>query len=390
MNTDQVLIEIKEIIQDCHINFILGSGASMPFLSTLGNIEDLLTLLAIKKEEGTISTEQNKIIQVSLYKKYFDEVILKNLDILSNSELSKNVLNYYKVLLIELNSLLLNRKNPILNKKINLFTTNIDVFLEKSLESTTVEFNDGFSGRFNPIFNISNFNKSYSRTSLHYDNKSELPVFNLIKLHGSLTWDKTEDEIICFSSDLRNISTIKKVKIPPQNLLRIDEKSTIEELLTLSSQKKYTPTLDTFIGKYEKLAIVNPTKEKFKETILNRNYYDLLRIYSNELEKENSVLFVLGFSFSDEHIRDLTRMAADSNPTLKIFIFSHSNEISKGIQLIQNKSKNNNIIIICPPQKEDQNGNLVDEFKYDLNNFTQKIIHEISNQVNQNDEKLRT
>jgi len=39
--------------------------------------------------------------------------------------------------------------------------------------------------------------------------------------------------------------------------------------------------------------IVNPAKTKFEDTLLNQYYYDLLRIYSNELEKENSVLFVI-------------------------------------------------------------------------------------------------
>jgi hypothetical protein len=39
--------------------------------------------------------------------------------------------------------------------------------------------------------------------------------------------------------------------------------------------------------------IVNPSKKKFKDTVLNETHYDLLRIYNNELEKENSVLFVM-------------------------------------------------------------------------------------------------
>jgi hypothetical protein len=40
--------------------------------------------------------------------------------------------------------------------------------------------------------------------------------------------------------------------------------------------------------------IVNPSKKKFEDTVLNETHYDLLRIYNNELEKENSVLFVMG------------------------------------------------------------------------------------------------
>lgn len=66
--------------------------------------------------------------------------------------------------------------------------------------------------------------------------------------------------------------------------------------------------------------IVNPTKEKFSDTLLNKNYYELLRIFSNELEKENSLLVVNGFSFRDEHILDLVKRSM-VNPSLKILIF---------------------------------------------------------------------
>jgi hypothetical protein len=44
-------------------------------------------------------------------------------------------------------------------------------------------------------------------------------------------------------------------------------------------------------------------------------------IYNNELEKENGVLFVMGFSFADEHIRELTLRVANTNPTSIIYIF---------------------------------------------------------------------
>ena len=45
--------------------------------------------------------------------------------------------------------------------------------------------------------------------------------------------------------------------------------------------------------------------------------------YSNHLERENSVLFVFGFSFADEHIREITKRVAASNPTLLIVIFAY-------------------------------------------------------------------
>jgi len=44
------------------------------------------------------------------------------------------------------------KEKLILNKQVNLFTTNVDVFLEKSLENTNVEYNDGFSESFESGF----------------------------------------------------------------------------------------------------------------------------------------------------------------------------------------------------------------------------------------------
>ena len=64
----------------------------------------------------------------------------------------------------------------------------------------------------------------------------------------------------------------------------------------------------------------------------------MLRLYANELEKENSILFVMGFSMADEHIRDITIRAIKSNPTLKVFICSYS---QKAEDIINNFKSDN-------------------------------------------------
>jgi hypothetical protein len=100
-----------------------------------------------------------------------------------------------------------------------------------------------------------------------------------------------------------------------------------------------------FLEEYDKLSIVNPTKGKFQQTVLDQKYYDLIRIYANELERENTLLFVMGFSFADEHIRDLTIRVANSNPTLMIYIFAYTTdargELEKVLD-IENNVKNKN------------------------------------------------
>lgn len=48
----------------------------------------------------------------------------------------------------------------------------------------------------------------------------------------------------------------------------------------VSQQETYADWLNHYNSTF---LIVNPTKEKFSDTLLNKNYYELLRIFSNEL-----------------------------------------------------------------------------------------------------------
>lgn len=375
------LNEMRDIFQDCNINFLIGSGLSAPYLEILGDIEILLAALA----EQRIEEKKEKIIAASLYKKYFDRVIVKNIDILNGSLDINEVLNGYKKLLQSINSILLNRRSTILSKQVNIFTTNIDVFLEKALEDIGLEYNDGFCGRFLPTFNLSNFKKSTFRKSLHYDNTSEIPVFNLLKLHGSLTWETdAATGKIRFSPSLSLVKQIKDQQIPSTGIIDIPENSKIETLISEAEKIADGSTNEPFLEIYKKLLIVNPTKEKFKHTLFNQAYYDLLRIYSNELEKENTVLFVMGFSFADEHIRDLTIRAANSNPTLTIYIVAHTfASKTKYEQMIDFGSvKNSNIRILVPPRVKPPAGEgEVDEFVFNLQRINERIFDELLKKI---------
>jgi hypothetical protein len=250
---------------------------------------------------------------------------------------------------------LLKRKTTLLNKQANVFTTNIDIFFEKALEDASLEFNDGFKGRFNPTFSLSNFKKSYFKKSLHYDNTSEIPVFNLLKVHGSLNWRATENEITL--SKLSIVNRIQQKVNITEGLVDIDDSiKSIKEVIDDVEEIDDYSQIDYFLNLYEKLPIVNPTKEKFKHTLLNHTYYELLRIYSNELEKENTILFVLGFSFADEHIKEITFRALNSNPTMICYIVAYDetakDEIESSLDL--GKLRYDNIRFIYPNEDESE------------------------------------
>ena len=73
-----VLIEkITDAIQSSNINVLIGSGLSMPFIPTLGNIETLLAELDSQPTKGRLAWQ---IAKASLYKKYFDNVMARNIE----------------------------------------------------------------------------------------------------------------------------------------------------------------------------------------------------------------------------------------------------------------------------------------------------------------------
>lgn len=348
----------KNIFQDCNINFLIGSGLSTPFFGTLGNIETWLEGLEDLKSTKAITDDNYFIVKSTLYKSYFEIAMKANIDI-QNAEIDidefetdeitpeqklNNTYKAYKDFFKTLNHILYERRSNTVNKQINIFTTNIDIFIEKLFEDLDLQFNDGFNGIFNKKFSLSNFKKSFYQKSLHYDNISEIPVFNLLKIHGSVTWEMNKgninfsnlDILTEVSNEISKISLLDIKKLNDSKWIAENRNLTIDEIVDEVTKITPIPNVSDFINSYEKLQIVNPTKDKFKDTTFNKNYYELLRLYANELEKENSALFVMGFSMADEHIREITIRAIKSNPTLKIFIVSYTKSANDIIENFKN------------------------------------------------------
>ena len=79
MNNNLKYDELKKIIESCHLNFLIGSGVSSPYLSILGNIEELLST-------NESSESPNKVIETSVKKFYYDKCIKGNLAFLDSSQ----------------------------------------------------------------------------------------------------------------------------------------------------------------------------------------------------------------------------------------------------------------------------------------------------------------
>ena len=294
---DAIIKKISKIAEVSHLNFLFGAGSSDKFIPPLPSIEKQMDEAEEKGE-----TEQ----EVKLKKEFYSKVMSPCLDIKSYSynkdkggagkEILTATYENYRLFLIEITRYLLSRKSTLLDKQVNLFTTNIDIFLEKVLEDAGANYNDGFIGHMSPTFRTSNFQTIIKKKSEYLEKQSEVPTFNLYKLHGSLTWKLEDDDENISYSNLSAIEGMDKLK-------------------------------DEEFGKaYSKLQIVNPNRKKFATTVLESTYYELFRLYATELEKENTLLLVSGFSFGDAHILQVTRRAMDSNPTLTVCIFCHSKE----------------------------------------------------------------
>lgn len=112
-----------------------------------------------------------------------------------------------------------------------------------------------------------------------------------------------------------------------------------------------------------------------------------MRIYSNALERENSLLFVMGFSFADEHIAQITKRAADTNPTLQVVIFAYSdNDIDayKKNLGIEHGCSNNNILILTPSSFKESNQDKYKELCELVENFDLKTINLLFKEISKN------
>lgn len=397
--------DLKKIIESCHLNFLIGSGLSAPYLSILGKIEELLTA-------NESSDQPNKIIEVSIKKFYFDQCIKGNLALLDTSlcekskkdefkKANENYCNFIK----SLHTILSYRESNIVSKQVNLFTTNMDLFLDKTIEDLGFVLNDGFSGRINPKFGTENFHNSIHKYSSHYEYKSELPLFNLFKMHGSVNWKRinknTTNRTYEITSDnsLEILNNISKVDIKEEHVTPIitgekekkdrDISFIYNKLLNNIANIKEKDIHNEYLKHYGELVMINPTKDKFRDTTSNFYFYELLRMYANHLEKENSVLFVLGFSFADEHIKEITKRVLKSNPTLIIVIFCKKGDKEWFTNMFNNV---NNVVCLSPEDDnhyslDKVNDFLFEELSHDLKfGITKSKYIEMKKQVAENGE----
>jgi|LGOV01.1.fsa_nt_gb hypothetical protein len=338
---------IRDLFESCNINFLIGSGYCYEKLSTLGDLESLIEKNIIDNKED--QNNKNAVEALILYDFFRNSIYPHKKDIESNVSFDNS--NQF---ILKLSGLLSSRNDKNLLKRANIFTTNYDMFFELSLEKNNVYYNDGFSGRLVPVFSTQNYNKIVKQIVQNTERESQIPTINLYKVHGSLTWAESSNQITYRINPSELLEAIEKnasVFADEKFFYNKSENPKVSEAIgwinTFGSifNDNMLERVEEFTDSYKKLHIINPTKKKFEETLLSNVYYDLLRMYSNELEKNNSVLFVFGFSFKDEHIYSITKRAL-SNPTMMMYIFVFNDTEVSGFKDMF-KDHNNVFYVYC-------------------------------------------
>lgn len=318
LSFDKKLETLKEKLREFfnlkNVNFLFGSGTSSGAVPTMSelykklhfsdeekelknvfhcikrqvgeNLEKCLSVMYAARAyyEGIRSKVEKDQDDIDYNKTLYDQLIekveghiFKEINIEFDSEEAMQVLSYYKTFY---QKLALRSKD---NSRIRVFTTNNDLFNETALDALNIHYINGFGGGLRKFFNPALFNYTWSKrmdTSIDKYEPAEDMVY-LYKIHGSVNWEETET--------LEN------------NYFEIEE--------VRHSKKK---------GKNPVLIYPTPTKQ---DKSLGSPYVDLFREFQHKLLESHSVLFVIGYSFSDRHVNEIIYRALSTNSTLNVVIF---------------------------------------------------------------------
>lgn len=379
MDSDQFLKDI----QGKNVNFLIGAGASAGVVPTLWmksinkSFEDLLT-------SKDFDENQKKVLYFIWFELWIRKTKIIDFDL--NIETHKQYERFIQNLINFLNNEGFDRP-----KRVNIFTSNYDTLFENTFDSLSKEnrltyFNDGSRGFFKKYISTENYHLKISHSGMSDSFQREIPTINLLKIHGSVTWSNINNEIevsleneayneLCDLSDkikeainnYNNTWYIGEEELLDPNKYEesilggtLDELQFSTELTTIF--EKFSDLIDSFYEKYRNFPVVNPTKEKFSDTVFQQHYYQLLRMLSFELEKQDSVLVVFGFSFADEHILEIVRRSI-VNPKLKIYVIAYN----KGAkEQIKNKlgDLGGNIIEYLPSTLSPDGNEVLGNFNY--------------------------
>lgn len=353
--SEQDLKILQDLLVSKNINFLLGAGASAPYFSALNNMENLITDIG-SSNLNNIEKEELKNLLI-LY--FLILSVCDNYSLISQKEdtvnplLMNSILEQYTSLINIVSNYMFLRNSKINPIRVNVFTTNYDLFLEKAFDlylekNNRVSLNDGAEGYFRRYVNSDNYNKTTAHSGLYDNYYMETPTFNLIKLHGSANWSLDSNKRILIDNNVDYFEEYKRLAHDILNdnygdYSEENQRNYIKKSILEIEQRLYVDTIrdnkplfesikiaEKYIEKMNKIQIIMPTKDKFENTVFSNHYYSMIRYMKETLEKKDSVLVVFGFSFYDEHLRTELKRSF-TNPGLLIYIVCYKDTVKENI-----------------------------------------------------------
>ncbi|MGI6668963.1 MAG: SIR2 family protein [Acetivibrionales bacterium] len=184
------------------------------------------------------------------------------------------------------------------NYPVEIFTTNYDLLFEKAMEQVGLPFFDGFIGSVAPFFIPESVEADESK-----EYKSVYPPrtwTRLWKVHGSINWFVQKEHSGDNKERITRFSGINQ--------------QARDELMIFPSREKYSQS--------RKLPFV-ALQDRLRRFILNGE----------------TLLIIIGYSFSDEHLNDIMLQGLRSNPRLAISAFMYE-PLSEKISRYANEYRN--------------------------------------------------
>lgn len=260
-STNSDLLSIEDLSSE--IGFKCESFDSLNFEDFLSHLEGFC-LYNVPSDKNSESDHNKLISKINKSKDKIYELIKSNL------KYSNEVFKHGALINVALN--LATKSN-----KVHFVTTNYDTLIEDAAEKVHVTVFDGFTFSKEPVFDSDMFEWNLVR-DVPYVNTSELEykkrVINLLKLHGSLSWEKEDG--------------------------------------TVYKRENTTNPL-----------IIYPSSSKYEQTY-SEPYFDLFAKFQELLKRKNTLLITSGFSFGDNHISRMIIKSIETNRTLSMLFTDYS------------------------------------------------------------------
>jgi hypothetical protein len=265
LSTQALVRRFTQLYQGLSTQFMLRKlrGKEINIEDILNQLRRIRELTGERKDKNyqNIDGESAKLLDIEICKKIY--AIITDKESTANLENTKRFFAW------------LSMQNRDYSKEV--FTTNYDLIIEKSLEGTQIPYFDGFVGSYEPFFWQESIDKFVEKNDLTQN------WIRLWKIHGSLSWFWKKD-----------------VKTNTHRIIRIGKTNDINrdnnELVIYPSREKYDSS----------------RKQPFVA------YFDRLK---NHLLNGELLFIFTGYSFSDQHINEIVFNSLRQNNRLFALVF---------------------------------------------------------------------